>query len=169
MLTSHPIWWLEFREDRDQSSLGGGSSAEAAIYGRGTTWPVTEKSVRYSGRGRSSNTVCRKECGVCVMWEERIHQNRIFWSPDIMEDLTWEPPEVGYVSMKARVADLVISVYTPRRTSILNLNFLFKALKKLPGRYVCSWISSRVDQLWPMGQTCLLCWNPWIRTDFTFK
>ena len=163
MLTSHPIWWLEFREDRDQSSLGGGSSAEAAIYGRGTTWPVTEKSARYSGRGRSSNTVCRKEYGVCVMWQERNHQNRTFWSPDIMEDLTWKPSEVGYVSMKARVADLVISVYTPRR------NFLFKALKKLPGRYVCSWISSRVDQLWPMGQTCLLCWNPWIRIDFTFK
>ena len=79
MLTSQAIRWLEFREDRDQTSLGGGSSAEAAIYGRGTTWPVTEKSARHSGKGRSSNIDCKEERGVCVMWQERTHQNRTHW------------------------------------------------------------------------------------------
>ena len=56
----------------------------------------------------------------------------------VTKDLTWKPSEVGYMSMKASVADMVISVYTPRRNSILNLNVLFKALRKLPGRYAGS-------------------------------
>ena len=44
----------------------------------------------------------------------------------------------GYMSMKASLADMVTSVYTARRKSILTLNFLFKVLKGLPGSCVCT-------------------------------